>query len=98
MKNLFIRYLAILFFVLFQLIQQAWAQTAYFNVSTEKSGKEFSFPVLAGAGNQAIAMNRINQFLQLSELGLLKGAETASIFERINSEGGTPDGKRVELN
>jgi hypothetical protein len=57
---------------------------------------DFSFPIFSNLSNQ-YAASKINQMLQISELEILKGFETESIFERISYDGGGIYGGRTDV-
>ncbi|MBC7382111.1 MAG: hypothetical protein H7296_03845 [Bacteroidia bacterium] len=73
-----------------------FAQNNYFTVNTEQSGTAFSFPVFSSPANNQTAL-KINRFLQLAELQLLKGSEKQNLFERVTTNGGG-SGKKVLMN
>lgn len=58
------------------------AQNPYFSYKTIKYVEDFSFPLFSHA-KDSLSTQKINQFLQLSELSLLKGFEKDNIFEQI---------------
>jgi hypothetical protein len=58
---------------------------------------DFSFPIFSNPSNK-YAASKINQMLQISELEILKGFETKSIFERVSYDGGGIYGGRTDIN
>lgn len=58
--------------------------------------KDFTFPIFSNPADRYVA-GKINQMLQISELEILKGFETESIFERISVDGGGIYGSKVEI-
>jgi hypothetical protein len=57
---------------------------------------DFSFPIFSNPSNK-YAATKINQMLQISELEILKGFETESIFERVSYDGGGIYGGKVGI-
>jgi hypothetical protein len=57
---------------------------------------DFTFPIFSNPANKYVA-GKINQMLQISELEILRGFETESIFERISVDGGGIYGSKVEI-
>ena len=76
------------------IVQSATGQKNYFSTKTiTTSDKNFSFPVFYN-GKNPLAAEKINQFLQLSELELLNGHEKTTPFEIVaNNTDGLYGGK-----
>jgi len=70
--------------------------TAYTYKADETGRTDFSFPIFSKPSN-SYTIEKINQILQISELEILKGFETKSIFERISSDGGGIYGGKVSI-
>jgi len=70
--------------------------TAYTYKADETGRTDFSFPIFSKPSN-SYTTEKINQALQISELEILKGFETKSIFERISSDGGGIYGAKVSI-
>lgn len=62
----------------------------------EAESDQFSFPIFSKRINNYSA-NKINQTMQISELEILKGFETKSIFERVSYDGGGIYGNKVSI-
>jgi hypothetical protein len=78
------KYFAIMAVNLF-LLNVLQAQNPYFSYKTVKYAEDpesFSFPLFFHA-KDSLSTQKMNQFLQLSELSLLKGFEKDNIFEQI---------------
>ena len=69
---------------------------AYTYNSGEAEPDQFSFPIFSNRTNK-YAAQKINQTMQLSELEILKGFETKSIFERVSYDGGGIYGNKVSI-
>lgn len=78
--------------------QREYSEGKAFTINHGKSGTiDFSFPIFSNPSNK-YAVNKINQMLQISELGILKGFETKSIFERVSYDGGGIYGGKTDIN
>lgn len=73
-----------------------YGQSNYFTYKTDSLGKELSFPVFY-CNQDSLSAKKINQFLQISELEILKGYETKNIFEKVNKNTGGIYGGKVEI-
>lgn len=69
---------------------------AFTNNAGEIKTEDFSFPIFSKSINN-YAANKINQTLQISELEILKGFETKSIFEIVSYDGGGMYGGKTNL-
>ncbi len=83
-----------LMFVLFMHPAISLAQAGYFQVTTEQSGSAFKFPVFSAASHAGAAL-KINRFLQLMELQVLKGHEKSHLFEYLTTGNGGIKGTTV---
>ena len=63
-------------------ISFGYGQESYFAVQEIKKGESLSFPVFSNP-KDSLSAEKINQFLQISELQTLKGKEKKHIFENI---------------
>jgi len=79
------RHISLLAATIICFINTAFAQQPYFSYETKTRGESLSFPVFSRSGNTP-ATNKINRFLQLSELQILQGYEKVDIFEMIAGE------------
>jgi hypothetical protein len=66
----------------------------YFSVQKVSKGRDFSFPILK---NRTQVGTKINQFLQLSELGSLAGPQSRRLFDRVSIDDSTIYGGKVEI-
>ncbi len=96
MKNLTLNNRLVFTFLLMFCSGAVIAQNSYFAVKGEKLGTTFSFPVFASTIAPAACL-KINQFLQLSELQLLKGNEKEEVFENIIMDSSSMYSKKVQL-
>ena len=72
--------LSILVFITF--ISLGYGQENYFAVDEIKKGEYLSFPIFSNP-KDSLSAEKINQFLQISELQILKGKEKKDIFENL---------------
>jgi hypothetical protein len=80
--------------------ESAIAQNHYFTVKSlkyEAFARELHFPVFYSDSARALPTAKINQLLQLSELEMLKGYQTKTIFECVNYDNGTIYGGKTEM-
>lgn len=76
---------------------RAYEEGTAFTYKADKTGRiDFSFPIFSKPSDSYTA-EKINQTLQISELEILKGFETKSIFERISNDGGGIYGSKVDI-
>lgn len=71
-------------------------RSAYTYNSGKADPDQFSFPIFSNRANK-YAAQKINRAMQLSELEILKGFETKSIFERVSYDGGGIYGNKVSI-
>lgn len=70
------------------LYRRDYSEGKAFTTNFGKSGTiDLSFPIFSNSSNK-YAASKINQMLQISELKILKGFETESLFEKISYDGG----------
>lgn len=80
--------------------KSAIAQNHYFTVKPVKYegfARELHLPVFYSDSAHALPTAKINQLLQLSELEMLKGYQTKTIFERVNYDNGTIYGGKTDM-
>lgn len=86
-KSTHLRFLLVIMFGL--AMATSWGQADYFNVKRIKDGgpinvPDLTFPIFSSIrDNDSTSVKKINTYLQLSELHLLKGREKKSIFEDV---------------
>ena len=90
MKNIIIILISLTPFLIY-------GQNDFFSIQEIKKGEDFSFPILKTTSDNE-ATNKINQFLQISELEMLKGYEDSNIFEHVSENDGTIYGGKTSLN
>jgi hypothetical protein len=73
-----------------------YGQSNYFSFDTITKEDVFSFPILSDRSDSIIS-EKINQFLQLSELNILKGFENKDIFEVITLDDGSVYGGKTAI-
>jgi hypothetical protein len=73
-----------------------YGQSNHFSFDTITKGDKFSFPIFSSSSDSLIS-EKINQFLQLSELNLLKGFENKDIFEVITLNDGSVYGGKTAI-
>ncbi len=71
------------------------AQLPHFEYESISNGN-LNFPIFSNSSSPQTA-EKINQYLQLSELGLLKGHERNDIFEQVTNNGGSIYGTKRNL-
>lgn len=80
--------------------KSANGQTHYFAVKPVEyveDGRDLHFPVFYSDSARALPTAKINELLQLSELEMLKGYQTKTVFEKVNYNNGTIYGGKWEM-
>ncbi|CAA9222506.1 MAG: hypothetical protein AVDCRST_MAG56-481 [uncultured Cytophagales bacterium] len=82
-------------FALSMLVTASFGQMGFLPIQNVSAGKQFRFPVVSGT--PPAVPEKINAYLQLAELDLLKGSEQQHIFEKVAADNGTIYGGKVSI-
>lgn len=73
-------------------------QNGYFACRMVRQDSSFSFPVFLPADGDTVAIQKINSFLQLAELYVLKGYGGKNLFKKVATDYGTIYGGKEGMN
>lgn len=71
------------------------AQKNFVRIEKVSKGKDFNFPIISLSNK--LVQEKINTYLQLAELDLLKGKQKKNIFEKVSVDPGTIYGGKVAI-